>query len=190
MEPLFNTNSNWNSVKFGSNPRQLIYSDSTQMLSFDSRVPNVNGSSTSVFSLPNNYLSDANEFIYRTNTHSNQHFICCSKSILIVDERCPNRPLLLWKNPHRHRVLALDVANLLNDTQAVISCDKNEVFSHQFSLKTKMPVSFNYPEKLYAPGKTNEQSDTDECVSFASNVGYSLINGVDYLGVFEVKFSF
>ena len=197
FEPLFSTNHHWNSVKFGSGPRQLIYSDSTQIISIDSRVANLtNKTPTNMFSLPNKFLYETNEFIYRTQTCSNLHIICCSKSIAIVDERFPNRPLLTWKNPHQTPVVHLDVVDLFDEARAIISCDESEVYSHLFSLKHEVPISFNYPQMLSTSSKLKEPIDIYEeslvkqtTLLDEQNVNYSLINGAGFIGVFEVRLS-
>ena len=200
LEPIFRTKFDWKSVKFGSTPRQLIYSDSSQIISFDSRVKNAT-TSKSVFSLPNKFLNEANEVIYRTQTLSNLHLVCCSRSILLVDERCTNRPLLLWKNPHQQPTLYANTVNLIGDTQAIITCDQDEIYAHQFSLKlNQTPISFNYPQKISAPKSTENTnfSDADESqennnltlMSNTTNIGYSQINGADFFGIFEVQFIF
>lgn len=192
IEPLFNTNHNsWNSVKFGAGPRQLVYSDSTQMISVDSRVANLtNKRHINLFSLPNKFLQETNELIYRTQTFDNHHFICGSKNIVIIDERCPNRPLLNWKNLHQFPILHLDVANLFDDgTRAIVTCDKKEVYTHLFSLKTEVPVAFNYPHLLSTSSNEEKESidDDNEMIKNVQNISYSLISGLDYMGLFEVS---
>ena len=196
IEPLFNTNHNWNSVKYGAGPRQLVYCDSTQMISIDSRVANLtNKRHINLFSLPNKFLQETNELIYRTQTFDNHHFICGSKNIVIIDERCPNRPLLIWKNLHQFPILHLDVVNLFDDgTRAIVTCDKKEVYTHLFSLKTEVPVAFNYPHLLSTSIEEQESIDDDNemIINKASfknvqNISYSLISGFDYMGLFEVS---
>ena len=163
LHALFASESEWKNVSFGSQPRQFIYSDYSQVLSIDARIKTLgNNINKEIFKVPNDWLGSG-EIIHRTQIVDNDfncHLIACTKSLLLIDERFSKRPLLHW--PHYLRSPPVLLNNLFvpsenpnssNDsTNFVFLSDTEQIFGHQFSLKLhEAPVSHNFTRKFDSP---------------------------------------
>ncbi len=152
IEPLFKSDIRCKSVSFGNNPRHLIYNDYSQVLNIDSRIKT--NRNKELLKLPCKYL-DKNELIYRSKKLQNDfncHLICCSNSMIVIDERFNNYPLLKWKHNIKSSINLMENFSIdLEDyeTNFCIFSDSKNVFSNQFSLKlNNVPICQNYPLKL------------------------------------------
>lgn len=157
LKPRFESKHDWKSVHFGAQPRQFIYSDHSQVLSIDSRIKTKDAHQTrELFKLSTKYV-DTHELINRTQIAENEcfyHLICCSKTLLIVDERYNKQPLMSWKHHLKHSAMFLDNLFVTNNSElqhyALIS-DAFSSYAYQFCTKQGMVVSCNFPYKLDAP---------------------------------------
>ena len=152
IEPLFKSDIKCKNVSFGNNPRHLIYNDYSQVLNIDSRIKT--NRNKELLKLPCKYL-DKNELIYRSKKLQNDfncHLICCSNSMIVIDERFNNYPLLKWKHNIKSSINLMENFSIdLEDyeTYFCIFSDSKNIFSNQFSLKlNNVPICQNYPLKL------------------------------------------
>jgi hypothetical protein len=155
IDPLFKSDIKCKCVSFGNNPRHLIYTDYSQVLNIDSRVKT--NKNKHILKLPCKYL-DKNELIFRSKKLENDyncHLICCSNSVIVIDERFNNYPLLKWKHNIKSSINLLETFSINLDTYETNFCifsDSRNVFSNQFSLKlNNVPISQNFPIKLDSP---------------------------------------
>jgi hypothetical protein len=154
LNPNFESKSEWKNVLFGSHPRNIIYADYSKLNSLDMRLKTVNvGEIFSINSDTNKSFLNINELIERNcimNTNFNAHIICCTNTLLIMDERFTNRPLLTWKHHLNLRPVHLNAFSLKDTNNSVLFCsDMNEIYAYQFNLnENSMPISFNFPLKV------------------------------------------
>lgn len=155
LQAKFKSDLDFKSIKIGSQPRSFIYSDHSQITFIDSRIKtSLNLISKEILNPINKYL-EPNEIICRTDIVENDynyHLACCSKTLILLDERFPNRPLLSWKH-----FLDLPAQYLCNtfvspDRNVIICSDLDDIFMYQFSTNTNnIPISFEFDRKLDRP---------------------------------------
>ena len=163
LEACFRSESEWSDVMFGNGPRQLVYTDHSQMSSIDCRCRSV-ASATSLFKLPNTRCGaslNPHELIRRSckvRSDHNVYLLACSDTLLAVDQRYAQRPLLAWKHELEPNALnslhsvSLDGGggshNSSQPNIALLSDSKQLMLAH-FSLKLNgMPTSHNFPPRL------------------------------------------
>ena len=184
IQPLFSSESPNKNVKFGSNPRQFVYMDHSQIFSIDSRVKS-SSQQNKLFTLPNKHLN-SDELIYMNKIIEdtyNLQLVFCSKSICAIDDRFPNRPLLMWKNMLKQDPIYLNCIRFNSDINLMIYGDKSEIYAEQFSLKlSESPQSLNHTQKLL----TRSELSGKKLMSPLPNLNYSTINYSDSFDLFEV----
>jgi len=155
IQPLrMSLDNQWRSIKFGTQPRQFIYADPTQLISIDSRA---HSQSKCLFQ-PNTQIA---EVIERNQVCQNNYFchlICTSSSLILLDERYTAKPLLKWNHWLNSQCLYLKSFDMFNDSkgnenelQIVVCSDGFDVYSYQFCMKQGMCVSQGFPRKLDSP---------------------------------------
>ncbi|RMZ92981.1 TATA box-binding -associated factor RNA polymerase I subunit C isoform X2, partial [Brachionus plicatilis] len=155
MCPKFVSAQDFRKVEIGSQPRQFIYSDSSQMLSIDARIRSkLNLISKDIFGTERKYL-DQDELICQTNmvcNDYNKHLICCSKTLLLIDERFTKQPLLSWKHFLKSPSQFLSNVSLESARNVVICSDANDTYMYQYSSKLDcVPKAFGFDRKLEKP---------------------------------------
>lgn len=155
LQPIFKSDFDWKSIKIGAQPRQFVYSDHSQITAIDSRIKtSVNHLGKEIFKPVNKYL-DPNELICRTDIIENDynyHLACCSKSLVLIDERFPNRPLLTWKHFLKSPAQFLKNNFLTSNRNLVLCSDSNDIYLYQFSTKVNnVPVAIDFDRKLDRP---------------------------------------
>ena len=88
----------WQAINFGcSHPRDLIYSDNTQVISIDSRSPSKT-TNRKIFLATNKDLMP-NELINKSDVIKNSnyyHIVHCSEHMALIDDRFADRVVLKW----------------------------------------------------------------------------------------------
>lgn len=153
--PKFLSEQNFRKIEIGSQPRQFIYSDYSQILSIDSRIKTkLNLISKEIFNPIGNYV-DQNELICQTNVVSNdynKHLICCSKTLLLIDERFTKQPLLSWKHFLKYPSQFLFNVDLETERNIAICSDSNDIYMYQYSSKIDgVPKAFEFDRKIDKP---------------------------------------
>ena len=152
--PNFESSSNWRNVLFGNHPRNVVYSDYSKICCIDTRLKPSN--TNEIFSI-NSEISkkflNINEVIERnvfTKNDFNAHIICCTNTLLIVDERFTSRPLITWKHHLNLKPIHLQTITLNNTNNNIILCsDATDIFAYQFNLnENSMPISYSFPLKI------------------------------------------
>jgi hypothetical protein len=171
LSPLFDSKklSTWRNVSFGAQPRELLYSDYTQVLSIDARIRSSSARSMSreLFSVANRHGSiEADELISRVQLLENDYnsmLIACTRTLLLVDQRYTKRALLEWKQHLKAPTVYMSTLLLADEattpstnassssscTHAAICSDSQDIYAHHFSTKLHVaPVSHGYTRKL------------------------------------------
>lgn len=153
--PKFKSVENFKKIEFGSQPRQFIYSDYSQVLSIDSRLRSkLNFISREILDPAGKFL-EQNELVCQTNVvcnDYNKHLICCSKTLLLIDERFAKKPLLSWKHFLKSSTQYLLNVSLESSRNIVICSDSNSVYLYQFSNKLDgVPKAFEFDRKIDIP---------------------------------------
>jgi len=154
LRPMFNTKyDQWKNVKFGAQPRSLIYSDNTQIFSIDTRIK-MTQNKKDLFNVKSSYLKSPHEKIQGNQvllSDFNAHLVCLSKCLVLLDERYATRPLLMWSHNLKSPSILMNNFHLSNRDYLILT-DTNKIYSYEFSLKEKItPVSYNFPLKLDSP---------------------------------------
>ena len=154
IQPKFASFSNWKSVRFGAQPRQLIYADHSQVVSLDSRIKSLNNNlNRALYTLDMNDIQRG-ELIHRTELAQFDcftHLVCGSTKMRIVDERFARHAVLSWT--HQLTPPAIFFKSFYLPTtrsHVILASDSMEVFAHQFSVKHGTYLSHNFARKLDA----------------------------------------
>ena len=153
--PNFQSTSSWKNILFGNHPRNLIYTDYSKLCSVDTRIKQ-SSSITELFCLnseANKKILNINELIERNallNSDFNAHIICCTNTLLIIDERFTQRPLITWKHHLNFRPIHLNAFSMNYSKNSFILCsDTKEIYAYQFNLnENSMPISNSFPLKV------------------------------------------
>ena len=199
----------WRSVLYGSQPRELLYADSQCFFSLDARIKSS--------SYPSKLLFDArhtNELIARVNsleTDFNCFLICTSKRMILKDERYATRPLLEWphhlKSSPKH-LCTIDLSlnrfmgqqNKSNYAHMSVISDSKEIYMNQFSTKLhEMPIVHNLTLKCDDPLDIglNYAKNYDRCLDRALEsrlkepiISLEMLKFSNSFALFQVSFNF
>ena len=152
--PNFESTSNWKNVAFGNHPRNIIYTDYSKLCSIDTRLKQ--SSIIELFCLNsenNKRILNIDELIERNtllNSNFNAHIMCCTNTLLIIDERFTSRPLITWKHHLNLRPTHLNAFSMNDSNNSFILCsDTKDIYAYQFNLnENSLPISNSFPLKL------------------------------------------
>ncbi|XP_019638642.1 PREDICTED: TATA box-binding protein-associated factor RNA polymerase I subunit C-like [Branchiostoma belcheri] len=115
---------------FGSHPRLLVYSDSTGVELKDVRSGPQNDRRP-LFSLPSRWTMKGERVMFSRTcpTNSFQHVIAMKRSLVIVDERFPQNPLVKWSHMMKSPPVFMDI----------VSCTAHNLNSHVILLANQRP---------------------------------------------------
>ena len=154
LQPNFVSKCNWKNILFGSHPRNFIYTDYSRLCSIDTRLnPETTTEFFSINNEANKKFLNLNELIernYLMATDLNAHVICCTNTLLIIDERFSSRPLLTWKHHLNSRPIHLNAFSFDDSNNSVLLCsDETQIYAYQFNLnENSLPISYNFPLKI------------------------------------------
>ncbi len=107
IQPLrLSEHSSWRSIKFGTQPRQFIYADATQLLAVDARA---HSQQRRLFQADTAEVIQGNQVCHNDYFY---HLICGSSSVTVLDERFASRPLLKWNHWLRSECTLMKSINL------------------------------------------------------------------------------
>lgn len=200
IQPLLHSLQNpWRSIRFGTQPRQFVYADESQLLSIDTRTK-----ANLTCTLFSNATTIGNELIERHENCQNDyytHLICTSSDLIVVDERFPNHSLLTWPHHFQSSCTLLKTLSLpsyqINKTHEsheythmVVGSDSSAVFCYQFSLKNGMYLSHNFPRQLDSPKDLVNYLPTDYDKRLKRHLDYRLNKPVIGLSMLQYRNSF
>ncbi|CAF0796936.1 unnamed protein product, partial [Brachionus calyciflorus] len=155
IEPKFYSNSGFKKVSFGSQPRLFVYTDYSQIMNIDSRIKSsLNLISKEIFTSLSSYL-EPNELISQMNivkNDYNNYLVCCSKTLMLIDERYSKHPLLSWKHFMKTTPRLISNTNLNSNRNLIICSDTNELYMYQYCKKeNQAPKGCEFDKKLNRP---------------------------------------
>jgi hypothetical protein len=187
---------NYQSIEFGSQPREFIYANSKRLTCIDCRIKKPH--SKEIFKVKH----ENRDRIQKTNVvcnNFNLHLICCDKTVNLVDQRYPNHALMTWSSYlnkqcvfMKNYCLNLDGDKTINKNYVLLS-DSSDLFMFRFNEKLhnseanvlKLDSSLEFKKNL--PKSYDKR--LDRCIDSHLNkpiVALSSCNYQDKIAVFHV----
>lgn len=170
LMPLFESlTSTRKYLTFSSHPRNFIYSDYSRVSIIDTRLPTSQAIELFAFNQDSNELIELNKI---NESDFNQHLICGTRSIFIVDERFKSRSLISWKHDLKHRPNIMHIKNF-NALDNIFLSDVERIYSYQFSTKKyDCPIMHNSPYRI--------DCLRDMCINLPNNYDKRFKRHLDY----------
>ncbi|XP_046584193.1 TATA box-binding protein-associated factor RNA polymerase I subunit C-like isoform X1 [Haliotis rubra] len=135
-QPLrFQSTDQWRQCHWGAHPRQVILADHTSVQLFDSRTQYSEG--LDLLAQPTRLLHQQ-ERIMVTQPHPHcpyYHFIATDFSLLMMDQRLPNYPVMVWPHSLPSAPQYVAVANTTSSDSLVLAATQSPPETHCFHVK-------------------------------------------------------
>ncbi|XP_071116396.1 uncharacterized protein [Haliotis cracherodii] len=131
----FQSTDQWRQCHWGAHPRQVILADRTSVQLFDSRTQYSEG--LDLLAQPTKLLHQQ-ERIMVTQPHPHcpyYHFIATDFSLLMMDQRLPNYPVMVWPHTLPSAPQYLAVANTTSSDSLVLTASQSPPETHCFHVK-------------------------------------------------------
>jgi hypothetical protein len=200
MQSNFESKSTWSNVRFGSHPRSIVHGDYSRLVQLDTRLNNASNivELYDVRKLSNELI----EYNLALKPYYTTHLLCCTKTMLLIDERFTKVPLLSWK----HDLTSESLLNIKQihvnqfDADLIVCCDLKNILVYNLAMSfNNSPVLFNTALKIdtFRDIESYLPVDYDKTLKYHLDyrlnkpiLGFSAITDCSNFAIFQVSRTF